>query len=215
MYQTMQTFGIYSLCLIFWKIIDKMNRTILPTESNKYVCNLNGCLNSVILSSSIGYEIIHNIEYANMLYYDLAIAYFVYDLKHQKKFSVFWIHHVLTTIVILHIKTLNGIDKQHAKEIICLFEIGNIFLYIVCSFLSSSNKAYWCTTTFGRKVIIFLMYIEFIWYGFFRCVTPIYYLNKISYAHCCVLLVFQLGSIICAKDIFKNIERFESFYIVK
>jgi hypothetical protein len=208
MYQTIQIFGVYSLCIIFWKTIGDMSRTIFPNESNKYLCNLNGCLNSVILISLIVYEISHNITDSNMMYYNLAIAYFVYDLKHQKRFSVFWIHHILTTLVILHIKTLEGIDKQYAKEIICLFEIGNIFLYIVYSLLSSRNRVYWCTTTFGRKVITFLMYIEFIWYSFFRCITPIYYLNKISYIHCCALLLFQFGSIIWAKDIFKNIERF-------
>ena len=87
MYQTIQIFGVYSLCLIFWKTIGKMNKVILPRESNKYLCNLNVCLNSVILSS--GYEIIHNITDSNMLYYDLAIAYFVYDLKHQN-FLVFF-----------------------------------------------------------------------------------------------------------------------------
>lgn len=176
-----------------WSMISKVNHRIFRYQNKKWITNNNNFLNAMSLSAYILYEKYHTIQpSSNSFIYFSSVAFYAFDMNRLEAYSFFWIHHVLTISMLLTMQSHVYIKHlEIARNILCMFELGNLPIYLVCGMKTSIHKYYWETNPWLKISMVF----EFVWFIMLRCIMPLTLIPKLSYLHNIYLLVFISASI--------------------
>jgi hypothetical protein len=198
MYNSLLCYGIY---IIQWNLVSSINSNLFKYQNKKWIINNMNIINNIIVTSLILFEKYNNIvALPNAYYYYIIFTYYVYDIKRHSIFSIFWMHHVLSNIIIILVQNETE-NNDIYRNIFLVFELGNLPLYLVYGMKTSIYKSYWKRSIWLKILIIF----EFIWYTFFRCVLPIMYISKIPMMYKLFLIFFISASAKWSIGIYNNL----------
>jgi hypothetical protein len=192
----------YITCYLGWYILSYINVYIFNYQSKGWLDNNINLLNAVVCISTILYEIYNDIiptQYS--FYYYTMVSFFIYDFKNTDRFSIFWMHHILTTGVIYTIQCSAELHyMKYSRNSLFIFEIGNLSLYIPHIMNYSVNKLYWAPYNNLKILKVFTL----IWYIVWRCINPLFIIINLPFWYALPLYIFTIASWVWAIKLYKD-----------
>ena len=203
----------YGAFYIMWVMISKINHKIFKYQNKIWINNNNNFLNAMLIVISVMYEKYNGIiPTTNSMFYFSTVSFYVFDMKRLEIYSLFWVHHILTIFMVLTMQSqVDVYYMEIARNIIFIFELGNLPIYLVCGMKTSVYKPYWEDSLVLKISMIF----EFIWFLIFRCFIPLLFIPKLSKLYGFYLSIFILASIKWAMGMFASIRKQFSKQLIK
>ena len=183
----------YGVMYIQWYLVAILNKKLFNYQTVIWQSNNINFLNATTISFLIIYEKYNNITpSAVSIYYYSAVAFYIFDILNKDISKLFLIHHIMTVFMILLMQFQTSINKLDiARNILLVFELGNLPIYLVYGMKTSVYKLYWQKSLFLKISLVF----EFIWFLIFRCILPCLILPQLENIHKLCLSIFILMSI--------------------
>jgi hypothetical protein len=199
----------YIICYIGWQVLSYINIYIFNHQTKHWLVKSISLLNAILCVFGILYEL-YNKTIANVysFYYYSLITFFIYDIENTSRFSIFWMHHILTICVIYIIQIHT--DQQyidHGRNAIFTFEMGNISIYMLNMMNCSVDKLYWLSYNRLKIFNVFTL----LWYILWRCINPLFIIVKLPIIYGLILGIFTFASWVWSIKLYKS--AIKSFYI--
>jgi len=194
----------YAQYVCGWFIVSKVIYRLFKHQNSKWKNNLISFLNAFLISGSIARELYYNIPASqNAYYYYSGVGYFLFDMKNYPVYSTYWTHHILSIVLIASVQNQTDIILDDPRNLLFVFEFGNLPMYLVYGLLTSIHNSRWKK----NKLLKIFMIFEFIWFSFFRCVVPFMFIPNIHHLYKLGALIIILGSFKWAISILNNINK--------
>lgn len=148
------------LYVLFWFLCERVIKLVSGKRfDSKWSSNLVSSVHSVgtcvkCYASLNGYGNINQII-------NFSVSYFLYDIRNYGFKSVYFIHHVFSTLALVYLINHPEEEEQVLKGFL-LTELGNFPVYIMYCLLTHPNK------TYLKKWYLIVLKLEFLWFSFFR-----------------------------------------------